>query len=272
MRDAFGVSKRLPSVMRRGMLAAERETFTSPNTPTKSLAAAMRRRQESGENAAIGLNEVRRNASIARHPIQTKRRLADVNDRNRVIDRELRFADMWRKEGKKAKQDYNRTVRAAEWFNSPTNPTPAMKRGIEPKKYNHRGLWLMETQAKTGILRNRDISPSEALRIVEKYWQDTDAKVLRAMDAPKRLLKKIKLIKKPAVAIAKRKGKTCQYCGKPVESERYKAGYHHCKDNSCVNAWRRQRLEENYSLHLVPKQGYAIVPKKTMVSGRSSGR
>lgn len=65
--------------------------------------------------------------------------------------------------------------------------------------------------------------------------------------------------------------KTCQYCGKPVEAERWSAGYHHCKDDSCGAAWKRQRLE-NYSLHLVPKQGFAIVPKSTVVSGRSSGK
>lgn len=63
----------------------------------------------------------------------------------------------------------------------------------------------------------------------------------------------------------------CRFCGSPVDSGRVEIGYSHCMADACVNRWRAERLNE-YALHLVPKQGFSILPKSETYSGRSSGR
>jgi hypothetical protein len=63
----------------------------------------------------------------------------------------------------------------------------------------------------------------------------------------------------------------CCYCGSAVDPERIEIGYFHCKSDSCVIRWRGERMRD-YSLHLVPKQGFSLVSRGTSVAGRSSGR
>ena len=66
---------------------------------------------------------------------------------------------------------------------------------------------------------------------------------------------------------------TCVFCDAPLSDERA-AIYSHCTANDCVVMWKRERLQD-YSLTLVPKQGFQIVLKKDnflKVGGRSSGK
>jgi hypothetical protein len=63
---------------------------------------------------------------------------------------------------------------------------------------------------------------------------------------------------------------TCCYCGSDIDPERAEI-YSHCPASPCVVRWRSQRMTQ-YSLHLVPKQGFTVVPKGTVLSGKSSGR
>ena len=66
---------------------------------------------------------------------------------------------------------------------------------------------------------------------------------------------------------------SCTFCGEPLSDERA-AIYSHCTADNCVIMWKRERLQD-YSLTLVPKQGFQIVLKKDnflKVGGRSSGK
>ena len=66
---------------------------------------------------------------------------------------------------------------------------------------------------------------------------------------------------------------TCVFCNEPLSDERAEI-YSHCTANDCVVMWKRERLQD-YSLPLVPKQGFQIVLKKDnflKVGGRSSGK
>ena len=66
---------------------------------------------------------------------------------------------------------------------------------------------------------------------------------------------------------------TCVFCNEPLSDERA-AIYSHCTADNCVVMWKRERLE-NYSLTLVPKQGFQIVSISNeflKVGGRSSGK
>ena len=65
----------------------------------------------------------------------------------------------------------------------------------------------------------------------------------------------------------------CEYCDTPLSAERAEI-YSHCSADNCVVMWKRERLE-NYSLTLVPKQGFQIVSISNeflKVGGRSSGK
>ena len=65
----------------------------------------------------------------------------------------------------------------------------------------------------------------------------------------------------------------CRFCGDPLSVERADI-YSHCSSDDCVVMWKRERLS-NYSLTLVPKQGFAIVERDNVflkVGGRSSGK
>ena len=66
---------------------------------------------------------------------------------------------------------------------------------------------------------------------------------------------------------------TCVFCDTPLSDERAEI-YSHCTADDCVVMWKRERLSD-YSLTLVPKQGFQIVLKKDnflKVGGRSSGK
>ena len=65
----------------------------------------------------------------------------------------------------------------------------------------------------------------------------------------------------------------CRFCGDPLSNERAEI-YSHCSSDDCVIMWRRERLQD-YSLTLVPKQGFQIVSISNeflKVGGRSSGK
>ena len=67
--------------------------------------------------------------------------------------------------------------------------------------------------------------------------------------------------------------KTCKFCNEPLSDERAEI-YSHCPADNCVIMWKRERLQD-YSLTLVPKQGFQIVLNKDnflKVGGRSSGK
>lgn len=66
---------------------------------------------------------------------------------------------------------------------------------------------------------------------------------------------------------------TCTFCDTHLSAERAEI-YSHCPADNCVIMWKRERLSD-YSLTLVPKQGFQIVLKKDnflKVGGRSSGK
>ena len=66
---------------------------------------------------------------------------------------------------------------------------------------------------------------------------------------------------------------TCVFCDTLLSDERAEI-YSHCPADNCVIMWKRERLQD-YSLTLVPKQGFQIVLKKDnflKVGGRSSGK
>ena len=65
----------------------------------------------------------------------------------------------------------------------------------------------------------------------------------------------------------------CDFCDTPLSPERAEI-YSHCSDDNCVVMWRRMRLDD-FSLTLVPKQGFHIIYKTDSflkVGGRSSGK
>ena len=65
----------------------------------------------------------------------------------------------------------------------------------------------------------------------------------------------------------------CRFCGADLSQERQEI-YSHCTASDCVVMWKRERLQ-NYSLTLVPKQGFQIVSISNeflKVGGRSSGK
>jgi hypothetical protein len=65
----------------------------------------------------------------------------------------------------------------------------------------------------------------------------------------------------------------CDYCDTPLSDERADI-YSHCPADNCVVMWKRMRLED-FSLTLVPKQGFHIIYKTDnflKVGGRSSGK
>lgn len=67
----------------------------------------------------------------------------------------------------------------------------------------------------------------------------------------------------------------CTYCGADVSPERLEFGYKHCPALGCVTTWRKGRLESEFRLDLVPKQGlvYSFRTDTTVTTiGRSSGR
>ena len=64
---------------------------------------------------------------------------------------------------------------------------------------------------------------------------------------------------------------TCVFCNESLSDERAAI---YCTADNCVVMWKRERLQD-YSLTLVPKQGFQIVLKKDnflKVGGRSSGK
>ena len=66
---------------------------------------------------------------------------------------------------------------------------------------------------------------------------------------------------------------SCRFCGEPLSVERAEI-YSHCSADNCVIMWKRERLQD-YSLTLVPKQGFQIVSISNeflKVGGRSSGK
>jgi hypothetical protein len=65
----------------------------------------------------------------------------------------------------------------------------------------------------------------------------------------------------------------CCFCNNELTQERSEI-YSHCASDDCVVMWKRERLS-NYSLTLVPKQGFTIVERDNVflkVGGRSSGK
>ena len=65
----------------------------------------------------------------------------------------------------------------------------------------------------------------------------------------------------------------CRFCSDPLSAERAEI-YSHCSADDCVIMWKRERLQD-YSLTLVPKQGFQIVSINNeflKVGGRSSGK
>ena len=66
---------------------------------------------------------------------------------------------------------------------------------------------------------------------------------------------------------------SCCFCGNALSNDPAEIYSHSASDN-CVVMWKRERLS-NYSLTLVPKQGFAIVERDNVflkVGGRSSGK
>ena len=64
----------------------------------------------------------------------------------------------------------------------------------------------------------------------------------------------------------------CIYCGKPVDPERWEAGYNYCMSANCAHKLRERR--GRYRLILMPKQGFTYVDSDSpdLFNGKSSGR